>query len=589
MSILNIRDMAEREQVTGGIRQIQIGILVYLAPVLGIIGFTIVGMLYLGSPPITGNPVFFATAVFASLTLLSSPLLFSWHRSIAFGGWLLIVTVWLALTTGAVFSGGIQAPQIVLLAQLPIWAAIFDNKRGAAISVGGVLASFIVCFVLGDRFMVGDPNAEQTLNRVALVMSILATSTVVVLIMINNYVQSDLRRATNQARRADRAKSEFLSAMSHELRTPLNSILGFAQILEAAQKQNKETGNAVVATNNILRSGHHLLDLINEILDLSRLETGQIEINMEHVGLDQMLDECLATVMSQADAMDLSVENDVPSGLAVYVDRVRLRQVLLNLLSNAIKYNRTSGDVRLSLQRNDGETMRIAVHDTGRGIDPSDREKVFMPFDRLSAADEGIEGTGIGLTISKRLVEAMGGQIGFNSAPGIGSVFWIEVQRGEAPANEVKRPVKAETHEVDDRPEVPDESLPLKVLYIEDNPANVQLMQMILDNFDRVRFATAHNGELGLVLARNFAPDVVLLDINLPGINGYDVLRQLREQAGTASIPIIGISANAMPYDIARAEEAGFDGYVTKPFDIDDIYKRLEPYLKPARSQEERA
>lgn len=366
--------------------------------------------------------------------------------------------------------------------------------------------------------------------------------------------------ARDAAERANNAKSEFLSSMSHELRTPMNAILGFGQLLEIDAELTEEQADYV---DEILKAGHHLLELINEVLDLSRIESGTINLSMESLSCAELVSECLALVKPIAQGLGIIINNTTIGGYVIRADRTRIKQVLLNLLSNAIKYNRPQGEVSIQVIGQDG-WVRLAVSDTGYGISAARRQEVFQPFSRLGAEDTDIEGTGIGLTISRRLMEMMGGTIDMKSKEGRGSTFWIElpeVVSGQgALSDDSEQAVTAGTGS--------DGECRYTVLYIEDNPANLRLVAQILGRNRQLQLITAHTPELGLELASARHPELILLDINLPGMDGYQVLSVLRSLDSAKKTPVIAISANATPRDTERGMAAGFDEYITKPIDV---------------------
>ena len=392
---------------------------------------------------------------------------------------------------------------------------------------------------------------------------------------------AELANAIEEARSANQAKSAFLSSMSHELRTPLNAILGFAQILTSdtlpsTLDQKKEFAN------HILKSGRHLLTLINEILDLAKVESGTVTLSMEPVALADTLFECRAMVAPIAAARGVRVLFPEAPGAVVLADRTRLKQVLLNLLSNAVKYNREDGAVVLSCEQVAPSKLRMAVQDTGVGLDAGQVASLFQPFNRLGQEGGNQEGTGIGLVVTKRLVELMGGEIGVTSSPGVGSVFWIElattaplatpVQAGAVP---VLPAAPATPGEGEDNTRLE----PHVILYIEDNPANLRLIEEIVRFRADLQLLSAPDGHIGLSLARAHRPEIILLDLNLPGLSGIEVLRQLRADPATAAIPVLALTANAMPRDIERGQAAGFNRYLTKPIDIDKFTEAINSTL----------
>jgi signal transduction histidine kinase/CheY-like chemotaxis protein len=386
---------------------------------------------------------------------------------------------------------------------------------------------------------------------------------------------AELANAIEEARNANQAKSAFLSSMSHELRTPLNAILGFAQILNSESlpstpEQKKEFAG------HIVKSGRHLLTLINEILDLAKVESGTVTLSMEPVALRDALVECRAMVEPIAAARGVHVLFPDACDAVVLADRTRLKQVLLNLLSNAIKYNRDAGAVVVACEATAPERLRLSVRDTGMGLSPDQVESLFQPFNRLGQESGGQEGTGIGLVVTKRLVELMGGEIGVSSSPGVGSVFWIDLDTTAplaSPVAEGVPPALAREHVAG----APGE--PHLLLYVEDNPANLKLVEEIVRFRPDLRLLAAPDGQLGLSLARAHLPEIILMDLNLPGMSGMDVLKELRDDPRTAAIPVIALTANAMPRDIERGLAAGFFRYLTKPIDIEKFTEAIDSTL----------
>lgn len=386
---------------------------------------------------------------------------------------------------------------------------------------------------------------------------------------------TDMVQAKEQAEAASRAKSDFLSSMSHELRTPLNAIMGFAQVLEIDEGLSEDQLDSV---RTIRRSGQHLLQLINEILDLARIESGRIELSIEDVGLAELFAESGGLVTPLAANRDIAVQfARKPSAIAVRGDRTRLNQVLVNLLSNAVKYNRQSGSIVVTaLPRGDG-MVRISVADTGNGIPSEKLDQLFTPFNRLGAENSEIEGTGIGLVIAKRLIEGMGGHIGVDSRVGAGTTFWVELPMAEKP---LQKPVPAAGEKQRHNRALSAGT----VLYIEDNPANLKLVRQALAKHPQVTLLEAYHGALGLDLAQVHLPDVILLDINMPGMNGLEVLARLKADPATREIPVLALSAAAMEKDVERGKGAGFEEYLTKPIDIRLLLEALNGRLGRNRS-----
>ncbi|MGX4643368.1 ATP-binding protein [Massilia sp. SYSU DXS3249] len=384
---------------------------------------------------------------------------------------------------------------------------------------------------------------------------------------------AELANAIDEARNANQAKSAFLSSMSHELRTPLNAILGFAQILTSDSLPTTDLQKKEFA-NHILKSGRHLLTLINEILDLAKVESGTVSLSMEPVDLDEVLRECRTMVEPMAAARGVRVLFPDEARAMLLADRTRLKQVLLNLLSNAIKYNRDAGAVVLDCTQVGPGRLRIAVQDTGMGLRPDQVDSLFQPFNRLGQEAGAQEGTGIGLVVTRRLVELMGGTINVTSSPSVGSVFSIELASTaplasavDAIAQPVPPPVERAAGE------------PHLLLYVEDNPANLKLVEEIVRFRPDLRLLAAGDGPLGLSLARTHRPEIILMDLNLPGMSGLDVLKELRRDARTSAIPVIALTANAMASDVERGIEAGFFRYLTKPIDIDRFNEAIDGTL----------
>ena len=385
----------------------------------------------------------------------------------------------------------------------------------------------------------------------------------------------ELESAKSAAEKANLAKSDFLSSMSHELRSPLNAILGFAQLLESTSPLPTDSQKENI--DQILKAGWHLLKLINEILDLAVVESGKMALSPEPVSLAEVISECQAMMEPQAKQRDINMTfPQLAIPYYVNADRTRLKQVLINLLSNAIKYNRVQGKVEVKCTATSPERVRISVKDTGAGLPAEKLAQLFQPFNRLGQDKRVEEGTGIGLVMSKRFVELMEGAIGVESTVGLGSVFWIELLLTTAPTIAV---ASAEpTIPVHSR--VPDGARLRTLLYVEDNLANLALVEQLIARRSDIRLLTAVNGTLGVELARDSRPDVILMDINLPGISGIEALKVLREDPATAHIPIVALSANAMPRDIKKGLEAGFFQYLTKPIKINEFMGALDGALE---------
>ena len=384
----------------------------------------------------------------------------------------------------------------------------------------------------------------------------------------------ELAMAMEEARSANYAKSAFLSSMSHELRTPLNAILGFAQILSSDRlpstlEQKKEFAG------HILKSGRHLLTLINEILDLAKVESGTVSLSLEPVGLDAILQECRDMIAPLASQRGIGMAFPDACPLNVLADRTRLKQILLNLLSNALKYNREQGQVAIECVPHAGGRVRISVRDTGVGLDAEQLALLFQPFNRLGQEGGTEEGSGIGLVVTKRLVELMDGNIGVSSAPGEGSIFWIELRVVDA----VPIPAAPVLPRPDLAGALLEHSAPVTLLYVEDNPANLTLVEEIVRYCPQLQLLTATDGRLGVEMARTHLPQLILMDINLPHVNGTDALKLLRADPRTAHIPVIALTANAMPGDVERSMALGFYRYLTKPINLDEFTEAINSTL----------
>ena len=389
----------------------------------------------------------------------------------------------------------------------------------------------------------------------------------------------ELQNATLAAEKANLAKSDFLSSMSHELRSPLNAILGFAQLMETGTPA--PTPDQESSIDQILQAGWYLLELINEVLDLALIESGKLSLSLEPMSLPDMLLDCQAMIEPQAQKSGIHMifpKFDCP--YFAHADRTRVKQILINLLSNAIKYNRADGSVEVSCSLQTAQRVRISVQDTGEGLPAEKLDQLFQPFNRLGQEASAEEGTGIGLVVSKRLVELMGGEIGVQSTVGVGSVFWIELNLAE----ELKLPEDADEALAPPTVSEKIDTALRTLLYVEDNRANMQLVKQLIARRPDIRLLTAEDGTRGIVLARTYLPEVILMDINLPGISGIQALKMLREDPVTAHIPVLAISANAMPHDIKVGMQAGFFDYLTKPIRVNEFMLALDRALETAET-----
>jgi signal transduction histidine kinase len=391
--------------------------------------------------------------------------------------------------------------------------------------------------------------------------------------------QEDAKKAAIQAKveaeKSNKAKTEFLTRMSHEFRTPMNAILGFGQLLD----MDTENSLTTIQRNNarhILKAGEHLLELINDILDLSKVESGNVSLSIEVFHIHSLITEVVMLLQPilEEHALVIKVDSADDPKLVVRADRVRLKQVLLNLMHNAIKYNRKGGNIFVSSKKLDGQKIQISVEDTGIGINPENLENIFKPFERGSSDIDHIEGTGIGLAISRKLTNLMKGSMDVQSDEGKGSCFSITLPEGKLSSPHIDEkpislPAKANSQNKENH---------FTVIYVEDNPANMELVAAILFR-QNLKLLQAPDARLGIELAKAHKPDLILMDINLPGMDGYEALKKLRADPSFDSTPVIAVSANAMESDIKRGLSAGFTDYVPKPIHVRSFLEVVNKYL----------
>jgi len=388
----------------------------------------------------------------------------------------------------------------------------------------------------------------------------------------------------DKANKSNLAKSEFLANMSHELRTPLNSMMGFTQILQLeseATLKDEERNNL----GRILTAGKHMLGLINEVLDLSKIESGNLKLSIISADMVFIVKEAISISKPMADKNGIEIKiKGFPSGsFFVLVDETRFKQVVLNLVSNAIKYNRPNGAVVISFEERGNGRVRLGVRDTGYGIPEDKQSKLFKPFERLGVASDKIEGTGIGLTITKQLVKKMGGAIGFKSVPGKGSLFYVEVpvsskKSGLRQSKESEMQVKEEKNKKLEKIAEKNKGS-AKILYIEDTAENVELVAQAFSFRQDLKLISAPNALDGIKLAQEEKPDLILMDIHLPEINGFEAFQKLSELEATCNIPVIALTANAMSGDEQKAMDMGFKEYITKPIDVKSFIQSIDEHI----------
>lgn len=479
---------------------------------------------------------------------------------------------------------GINNPFRLRTKELELGEAI-DGHLALGRQVSAQMSERVAQFVEGIMIRVAsitrDTDTQRGINSTIIAAGGIFSLLVIIIIAIITISalrkrEADLRAAKNIAEHANLAKSEFLSSMSHELRTPMNAILGFAQMLEYDPKEPL-TKNQKKSVDHILKGGNHLLELINQVLELHKIETGKLSLNFNDIPAQDIIDQSLHLIRMRADEESIKIFNQTTEDNLplLWTDFTRLTQVLLNLLSNAIKYNNKEGTVTLTCQKIPGRMLRICVTDTGKGISLEKQGDLFKPFERLGLETGEIEGTGIGLTITKRIIKSLGGQIDFESEVNKGSTFWVDVPLSTK-QSKIENKTNALARTAEKTEQKSGNSLICTILYIEDNLDNLRLVETIIGQIVNTRLLYAFNAERGLDLAISEVPDLILMDINLPGMNGIEAMKQLQIAAETKDIPVIAITSAALPIDVEKGMKAGFKDYITKPFDVPNLIQTIK-------------
>lgn len=415
-------------------------------------------------------------------------------------------------------------------------------------------------------------NFEEN-NRISLFLGALLafTSIVIIIIVMTRLTRQEeekLKQALKQAEQANHAKSEFLSRMSHELRTPLHAIIAFSDLILYEKNLEPKLEKHI---QHIYKAGGHLLTLIDDVLDLARIESGKLSIAIKPVNLQAVVEECESLIKPIAQESEVEISFDTNISYIVNADHTSLKQALLNLLSNAVKYNQKPGAITVSYEVKYNKRLRINVLDTGKGLSSEQQQQLFQPFERLGAEFSQVKGTGIGLTITRELVKMMGGSVGADSVEGKGSNFWIELMLSDEKAASL--PATAQRKDSYSQQSI-------NIVYVEDDPINAHLLSGIIDKMTSHNLMIARTGTEGLGLILQQLPDLVLLDINLPDMDGYEVLEKMRAHPQTKNIPTIAITANAMMNDVERGERAGFNDYMVKPVKAYELLKSIEVILE---------